>query len=154
LKSNKLPIGQIVHVPIPNAAIKRFKGDNFKRWKFAPIMFIVKKGDNLYKISKTLFHMPIDSVVKWNKLPNNTIAPGQQLHVGWMSIEGVPDSIRALKKAVIDTRGKALEGNFAKQNFLPDELKGEKLYEPSNNARENEIKRSLQNWWGDWYGYE
>ena len=46
------------------------------------------------------------------------------------------------------------EGNFAKQNFLPDELKGEKLYEPSNNARENEIKRSLQNWWGDWYGYE
>ena len=45
------------------------------------------------------------------------------------------------------------EGNFAKQNFLPDELKGEKLYEPSNNARENEIKRSLQNWWGDWYGY-
>lgn len=46
------------------------------------------------------------------------------------------------------------EGNFAKQNFLPEELKGEKLYEPSNNARENEIKRSLQNWWGDWYGYE
>ncbi len=46
------------------------------------------------------------------------------------------------------------EGNFAKQNFLPDKLKGEKLYEPSNNARENEIKRSLQNWWGDWYGYE
>jgi putative ATPase len=45
------------------------------------------------------------------------------------------------------------EGNFAKQNFLPDELKGEKLYEPSNNARENEIKRSLQNWWGEWYGY-
>lgn len=45
------------------------------------------------------------------------------------------------------------EGNFARQNFLPDELKGEKLYEPSNNARENEIKRSLQNWWGDWYGY-
>jgi putative ATPase len=45
------------------------------------------------------------------------------------------------------------EGNFAKQNFLPEELKGEKIYEPSNNARENEIKRSLQNWWGDWYGY-
>ena len=45
------------------------------------------------------------------------------------------------------------EGNFVKQNFMPDELKGEKIYEPSNNARENEIRRSLQNWWGDWYGY-
>jgi LysM repeat protein len=115
LKSNKLPLGQIVHVPIPNAAIKRFKGENFKRWKFAPIMFVVKKGDNLYKISKTLFHMPIDSVVKWNNLPTNTIAPGQQLHVGWMSIEGVPDSIRALKKVTIDTRGKALADKFTKQ---------------------------------------
>lgn len=44
-------------------------------------------------------------------------------------------------------------GNFSQQNFLPDELKGTKIYEPSLNARENEIKRQLQQWWGDWYGY-
>jgi LysM repeat protein len=132
LKSNKLPLGQIVHVPVPNAAIKRFKGENFKRWKFAPIMFLVKKGDNLYKISKTLFHMPIDSVVKWNKLPSNTIAPGQQLLVGWMSIEGVPDSIRALKKVTIDTRGKALEGNFAKQKSTTEQ-RGAAFWQKSGN---------------------
>lgn len=45
------------------------------------------------------------------------------------------------------------EGNFAKQNFLPDELKGTKLFEPGNNAREEEIRRKLQQWWTDWYGY-
>ena len=45
------------------------------------------------------------------------------------------------------------EGNFAKQNFLPDELKGQKMYEPSNNPRENEIRRNLQNWWEEWYKY-
>ncbi|PLK43058.1 AAA family ATPase [Emticicia sp. TH156] len=45
------------------------------------------------------------------------------------------------------------EGNFTKLNFLPDELKGTKLYEPSNNARENEIRRQLQAWWAEWYGY-
>jgi putative ATPase len=45
------------------------------------------------------------------------------------------------------------EGNFAKQNFLPDELKGEKLYEPGNNSRENDIRRNLQKWWEEWYGY-
>jgi putative ATPase len=45
------------------------------------------------------------------------------------------------------------EGNFAKQNFLPDELKNKKIYEPGQNARENEIRRSLQNWWKDWYEY-
>lgn len=45
------------------------------------------------------------------------------------------------------------EGNFAQQNFMPDELKGQKLYEPGNNAREIEIKRNLEKWWKDWYGY-
>lgn len=45
------------------------------------------------------------------------------------------------------------EGNFTKLNFLPDELKGTKLYEPGNNTRENEIRRQLQAWWAEWYGY-
>ncbi|WP_304233670.1 replication-associated recombination protein A [Jiulongibacter sediminis] len=45
------------------------------------------------------------------------------------------------------------EGNFAKQNFMPDDLKGEKLYEPGHNARELEIRKKLQTWWEDWYDY-
>lgn len=45
------------------------------------------------------------------------------------------------------------EGNFSRQNYLPDDLKGHKLYEPGHNAREAEIRRSLQKWWGEWYGY-
>lgn len=45
------------------------------------------------------------------------------------------------------------EGNFTKLNFLPDDLKGTKLYDPGNNARENEIRRQLQAWWAEWYGY-
>ena len=47
----------------------------------------------------------------------------------------------------------AHEGNFAQQNFLPDDLRGRKLYQPGHNAREHEILRNLQKWWGDWYGY-
>jgi putative ATPase len=45
------------------------------------------------------------------------------------------------------------DGNFTLQNFLPDDLKGRKLYEPGQNAREAEIRRSLQKWWGEWYKY-
>ncbi|MFT4734479.1 MAG: putative ATPase [Algoriphagus sp.] len=45
------------------------------------------------------------------------------------------------------------EGNFVKQNFLPDDLKGHKFYEPSNNPRENDIRKNLKKWWEDWYGY-
>ena len=115
LKSNVVGIGQLIRVPIPNASIKRFKGDNFKRWKFAPIAFKVKKGDNLFKIAKTLFHMPVDSVVKWNNLPNQNISPGQLLHVGWISLDGVPDSIRTLRKGTVDLKKKQLEDNFTKQ---------------------------------------
>ena len=44
-------------------------------------------------------------------------------------------------------------GNFAKQAFLPEELKGSKFFEPGHNAREEEIRKKLQQWWGDWYGY-
>jgi putative ATPase len=45
------------------------------------------------------------------------------------------------------------EGNFSQQNYLPNELKGTKIYDPSPNPRENEIRKQLQHWWGDWYKY-
>ncbi|WP_428665443.1 replication-associated recombination protein A [Runella sp.] len=45
------------------------------------------------------------------------------------------------------------QGNFVAQNFMPDELKGTVLYQPGQNARENEIRKQLQKWWGEWYEY-
>lgn len=45
------------------------------------------------------------------------------------------------------------EGNFAQQNFMPDDLKGNKVYRPGQNAREEEIRKRLSQWWGEWYGY-
>lgn len=44
-------------------------------------------------------------------------------------------------------------GNFVRQDFLPPDIKGLKFYVPGENARENEIRRSLKNWWEDWYDY-
>lgn len=41
----------------------------------------------------------------------------------------------------------AYEGNFAEQEFLPEEIAGVKFYEPGNNARENEIRNKLKTWW-------
>jgi putative ATPase len=45
------------------------------------------------------------------------------------------------------------ENNFALQEFLPDKIKGTKLYEPGANARENELRKNLQKLWGKKYGY-
>ncbi len=44
-------------------------------------------------------------------------------------------------------------GNFVKQDFLPEELKGHRFYEPGDNARENEMRQRLKRWWEDEYGY-
>ncbi|WP_143304597.1 replication-associated recombination protein A [Chitinophaga vietnamensis] len=45
------------------------------------------------------------------------------------------------------------ENNFVLQEFMPDAIKGTKLYDPGNNAREDELRRYLKQLWKDKYGY-
>ena len=44
-------------------------------------------------------------------------------------------------------------GNFVRQNFFPDDLKGTKLYKAGENAKEQEIEKKLAYLWAEWYGY-
>jgi putative ATPase len=43
--------------------------------------------------------------------------------------------------------------NFSEQEYLPDEIKETKLYEPGTNSRENGTREFLKNRWKDKYGY-
>ncbi len=45
------------------------------------------------------------------------------------------------------------EGNDGAQEYLPDEVKGTKLYEPGNNAKEASFRKFLQDKWKDKYDY-
>ncbi len=45
------------------------------------------------------------------------------------------------------------EGNFTDLDFLPEAVKGTKLYTPGNNARELEAKEKLKKLWGERYKY-
>ena len=45
------------------------------------------------------------------------------------------------------------EKNFADMEFLPEEIKGEKFYEPGKNPREEELRKYLRNLWGEKYKY-
>jgi putative ATPase len=47
----------------------------------------------------------------------------------------------------------SFEGNFVDLDFLPEAIKGTKIYEPGNNAREQESKEKLKKLWGDRYKY-
>ncbi len=43
----------------------------------------------------------------------------------------------------------AYEGNFARQQYLPEEVKDSRLWHSQNNAQENKMKDHMQHLWGD-----
>ena len=45
------------------------------------------------------------------------------------------------------------DGNFTQEEFLPEEIKGRKIYQPQDNTREKEISAMLRRWWKDFYNY-
>jgi putative ATPase len=45
------------------------------------------------------------------------------------------------------------EGNFTPEEFLPEEIRGKKIYHPGDNARERDISAMLKKWWKDLYKY-
>lgn len=45
------------------------------------------------------------------------------------------------------------ENNFSQQEYLPDAIKGTKLYDPGKNAREDELRKYLKALWKEKYGY-
>lgn len=75
--------------------------------------------------------------------------------------EGVPLHIRnaptKLMKELDYGKGYAyahdFEGGFTEQEFLPDTVSGETIYDPGKNAREEEFRKRLKRWWGEKYGY-
>lgn len=45
------------------------------------------------------------------------------------------------------------EDNFAEQEYLPEKISGEQLYDPGGNPREDELRRFLRERWKDKYHY-
>lgn len=45
------------------------------------------------------------------------------------------------------------ENNFIEQEYLPEKITGAKIYDPQNNARENELRRFLKERWKEKYDY-
>jgi len=41
------------------------------------------------------------------------------------------------------------DGNFVEQDFLPEEIKRQRIYQPQQNASEIKILERLKKWWGD-----
>ncbi len=107
-----LRTGDLLRIPTPNIAIKRYKRAGFKSSANAPLCYVVQPGDNLYQICKRHFEMPVDSIKVRNKLKSNNIVPGQVIHMGWVGTEGFSLKWRVGRKP---TENDALKTRYEQQ---------------------------------------
>lgn len=45
------------------------------------------------------------------------------------------------------------KGNFVENEYLPEEIRGKKIYSPGDNPRERDFRTKLKEWWQKRYGY-
>lgn len=108
LKDLVVQVGMPIRVPIPNAAIKRYMESDFRPMENVPVFYVVKKGDTLFRIAKVYFRMPIELLMARNNLFGPELKEGQQLHVGWISTAGIPDTLRQHAGGPLARRNAAL----------------------------------------------
>lgn len=97
LKDKPVSEGVLVKIPIPGRAIVRKPKNAPIAGKFAPIIYTVSPGETIFRISKSYFNLPVDTFKKWNHLKDNNLSIGQKLHIGWLSLDGIPDTLRRLE---------------------------------------------------------
>jgi LysM repeat protein len=88
LDTDKIKIGTKIKIPVADQSIIKVRPKDFVRWKYAPVYYTTKKGDNLFNLAKKVFIMPMDSLKKRNGLKSESIPLGTKLHIGWMSTKG------------------------------------------------------------------
>lgn len=102
-------------------------------------------------------------ILTWSKgLSQNTEnklgLPGNRARVDWLSL-AERERLRTLLLLVTRQRQATgwdahdYPGNFVNQEFMPEEIKGTKLYDPGKNAREEDMRKRLKAMWREKYGY-
>ncbi len=112
LQERVIKIGMPVNIPVPNRAIKRYWTSSMVPGGYAPVYYTVRKGDTMFRIAKRYFHMPVEEMLQRNGLFDHTLSTGQLLHVGWMNINGIPDSLRRHQGGALGERNAALKKAF------------------------------------------
>ena len=112
LSPQTMKIGMPVRIPIPKKAIEQYQEKDLIPGRFAPVYYVVRKGDTLYKISKSYFGIPMEDIMMRNGLLDHTLKRNQILQVGWLSLNGIPDSLRAYAGGQLGKRNAAYRKLF------------------------------------------
>lgn len=93
----KYEVGSQITIPIPNRSIIRYRPKDYSPQSYIPVYYQVKRGETLFHIAHRVFKLPIDTIMYRNNLLTPTLSINQKLKIGWMSIEGIPDSYRQFR---------------------------------------------------------
>ena len=107
--------GIYVNIPIPDSAIVKTWEYGFPKAGFVPVCYVVKHGDNFYRIAKHFFNIPLDTLQKWNGLESTMMFTGMQLHVGYMSMDGIPDSLQLANTNPFGAKMQQMQNQFEYQ---------------------------------------
>ena len=109
--------GYPVKVPIPNRAIHRYRPADYSRWRYVPICYLPRRQDNLYRISRDYFKMPMDTLLRRNVLTSaDRLRVGAPLLVGWMKTSGIRANGEASSNPII-RKSNQLRQQYASQRY-------------------------------------
>lgn len=74
-----LPKGTKIKIPLTHDNLLQRQGENS-----APVVHVIGKGENIYRISKIYYNVSMLSLREWNHLTKDGVKPGQQLIIGYM----------------------------------------------------------------------
>ena len=91
----QIHVGQSIRIPISLSNLMLVDNETTKvRWKVIPVMYKVKPGETMFRIARTYFKIPIETLMKRNNLTSNTLKAGQVLHIGWFNVKGIQPNER------------------------------------------------------------
>lgn len=121
LKDGSYDVGQKVKIVIPNRAIIRYKPANYTPFDYVPVCYVVKQGDTFYSIAKRYFKLPLNYLAARNQMENTALKPNQKVQVGWMSIYGIPDSLRQFRGGPLWKKSYQLRQAYEEKSFQKKE---------------------------------
>lgn len=90
-----LPRGTAIKIPLGSNNLLQQPSENS-----APVVHVIRKGDNLYRLSNLYNKVPMARLREWNKLKNDVVKNGQEVIIGYM-VNAKPVAATADKKTVM-----------------------------------------------------
>lgn len=77
--TKNLPKGTAIKIPLTKDNLLQRNAANSE-----PVVHVIGKGDNLYRVSQLYHKVPVASLREWNHLTKDVVKNGQQIIVGYM----------------------------------------------------------------------